>query len=187
MNIWFIADTHFGHYNIIEYCKRPFVSVNEMDEAMITNWNSVVKSGDKIYHLGDFAYGNQQKVKNYRNQLRGKIHLILGNHDYGNRIHNISNNFTEISDIKTIKINHQKIVLCHYAMRVWDASHYNSWQLYGHSHGYLQGVGKQLDVCVDSWKFTPLHIDEVFKIMSARPDNFNFIPIDKRRKEEEDI
>jgi calcineurin-like phosphoesterase family protein len=185
MNIWVIADTHFGHSSIIEYCKRPFVTANEMDEAMIANWNSVVRGGDVVYHLGDFAYGNHEKVKSYRARLKGKIHLILGNHDYKNRIHNIPHIFTEIDQMRTLKVNHQKIVLCHYAMRVWDASHYNSWQLYGHSHGRLPGVGKQLDVCVDSWKFSPLHIDEVFKIMSARPDNFNFIPVERRVRDEE--
>ena len=184
MNTWVIADTHFGHFGILEYCKRPFATVNEMDEIMIANWNKVVRAGDLVYHLGDFAFGNHEKVKGYRTRLIGKIHLIIGNHDYKNKIHNIPRLFTQIDQMRTIKVNHQKIVLCHYAMRVWDSSHYNSWQLYGHSHGGLQGVGKQLDCCVDSWKFKPLHIDEVFALMSARPDNFNYIPPEKRIKGE---
>jgi len=185
MNTWFTADTHFGHYSIIEYCRRPFVSVDEMDEAMISNWNNVVKGGDLVYHLGDFAYGNHEKVKAYRTRLKGKIHLILGNHDYKNKIYNLPRLFTEIDDLKTIQINHQKIIMCHYAMRVWESSHFNSWQLHGHSHGGLQGVGKQLDVCTDSWKFTPIGVDQIFNLMSGKPDNFNYLPPSERVKNKE--
>jgi calcineurin-like phosphoesterase family protein len=50
-NIWIISDTHFGHNNIINYCDRPFSNVKEMNEAIIDNWNSVVKQNDLVYHL----------------------------------------------------------------------------------------------------------------------------------------
>ena len=56
--IWFTSDTHFFHNNIIDYCKRPFVNAEEMNEYIIKQWNSVVKPQDEVYHLGDFAFGN---------------------------------------------------------------------------------------------------------------------------------
>jgi calcineurin-like phosphoesterase family protein len=55
-NVYFTADQHFGHAGIIGLCKRPFRSVEEMDEAMIANWNAVVGPDDEVWHLGDFAY-----------------------------------------------------------------------------------------------------------------------------------
>ena len=58
MNTFFTSDTHFGHNNIIEYCKRPYTSVEEMDAALEKNWNEVVKPDDLVYHLGDLAIDN---------------------------------------------------------------------------------------------------------------------------------
>ncbi|GAG13786.1 unnamed protein product [marine sediment metagenome] len=56
---YFISDTHFNHTNAIKYCNRPFKDKNEMNEAMIANWNAKVKSKDDIvYHLGDFGFGD---------------------------------------------------------------------------------------------------------------------------------
>ncbi len=56
MNIFFTSDTHFGHKDIIDYYKRPYASVEEMDAALEKNWNETVKPNDKVYHLGDFAF-----------------------------------------------------------------------------------------------------------------------------------
>jgi len=74
-----ISDTHFGHANIIKYCDRPFANVDEMDQAIIKNWNSVVAPDDKVYHLGDVTLS---KKKLYiLDHLNGTKVLIRGNHD----------------------------------------------------------------------------------------------------------
>lgn len=70
MNTFFTADTHFGHNNIIKYVNRPFNSVEEMDEQLISNWNSKVTHEDTIYHLGDFAFSKTPEKYFYR--LNGK-------------------------------------------------------------------------------------------------------------------
>lgn len=79
--IYFIADTHFWHRNIIEYEKRPFQSAEEMNEAMIRNWNAVVKAGDTVVHGGDFALCKKMEAKIIAEQLNGRKFLVLGNHD----------------------------------------------------------------------------------------------------------
>ena len=68
------------------------------------------------------------------------------------------------------------LTVCHYCMLTWQASHYNSWQLFGHSHGRLQkDLGKQYDIGVDNNNFYPISYDQVKEIMKNRPDNFNCV------------
>ena len=148
MTTWFTGDEHFTHANIIKYCKRPFASVEEMNAAIIERHNARVKDGDVVYHLGDFVFKNT--VKGYAAKLNGSHIFIRGNHDKD-----------RLSGILEITIEKQRIVLCHYAMRVWNASHYGAWQLYGHSHGTLPPIGKQYDVGVDNNNFAPISFEEL--------------------------
>lgn len=82
MKVFVIADTHFNHGNIIKYCNRPFASVEEMNSAMINNWNNVVGKNDLVIHLGDFAFGNKQSAREIMQKLNGTKMLIMGNHDH---------------------------------------------------------------------------------------------------------
>ena len=172
MNTWFTADTHFGHANIIKYCKRPFSDSVEMDKAIIANWNNVVGKNDLVYHLGDFCFGN---FEFYFRQLNGLIVFVKGNHDreaWKNR-----NRFYAHSDsYREVEVQGQEITLCHYAMRVWNKSHYGAWNLYGHSHGSLPDDpnARAIDVGVDCHSFTPISFEQVGAIM----ENKNFKPID---------
>ena len=83
--ILFIGDTHFNHKNIIEYTSRTRwfepKDTMSMESEIILRWNEVVKPEDIVYHLGDFAFGDQEEIKRLVKQLNGKIRLILGNHD----------------------------------------------------------------------------------------------------------
>ena len=85
MTSWVISDTHFGHYNIIKYCDRPFSNVYDMDDTMLANINEIVKEDDVLYHLGDFAFGREigaKAIKEYRSRIDCKnVVLVLGNHD----------------------------------------------------------------------------------------------------------
>lgn len=79
--IWFTSDLHFGHRNIIKFCNRPWETVEEMDKALIENWNSVVGKNDIVFDLGDFAFAPNWRWKEIISQLNGKHYLILGNHE----------------------------------------------------------------------------------------------------------
>ena len=159
---YFTADTHFNHTNMIEYCNRPFKDVNEMNNILIQNWNNKVSKGDVVYHLGDFGFSNVEPILK---QLNGTKILIEGSHD-GNNIKKYYKYFAKVSPLIEIHEQNQTIILCHYCMRVWAKSHYNSWHLYGHSHGRLEPIGKSWDVGVDNNNFYPVSFDELKDIIN---------------------
>ena len=168
---WFTADHHAGHAKIIEYCRRPFRDTHEMDEAMINNHNSVVQSDDFVYILGDVAFKNPA---NYIRRLNGHKFIIRGNHD--KYIEECKSLVGWIRYFQQITVEGQKIVLMHYAMRVWPSSHHGAYQLYGHSHGTLEDDPNALsiDVGVDCHNFFPIS----FKQVQAKMANKNFKPVD---------
>lgn len=159
MTIWFSADHHFNHANIIKYCSRPFSSVQEMDTEMIGRWNSVVKPQDEVYYLGDLTMGNYGTARSYLKKMNGRIKFIEGNHD-ASWFRSLDINL-RLPPIFELKINKQLIVLCHYGMREWNKSFHNSWHLYGHSHGNLPAYRLSFDVGVDTNDFYPYSLGQV--------------------------
>jgi calcineurin-like phosphoesterase family protein len=152
---FFTSDTHFGHRNIIRFAMRPFETVEEMDEAMIANWNAVVGKGDRVFHLGDFSFVPADPILE---RLNGEKHLILGNHDYGERI---GTKWASVESLRHLRVEGVDLVLCHYAMRVWRGSHRGAVHLFGHSHGNLIGDRQCCDVGVDAWDYEPVPLASV--------------------------
>lgn len=161
--IYFTADTHFGHANIIKHCSRPFMDADEMNREMTRLWNERVNQDDLVYHLGDFAFRGKDPLS-YRSRLNGRIIFIVGNHDKRRDIENAG--FESIHDLLQVSIDGTPIVLCHYAMRVWNKSHHGALHLYGHSHGTLPGTNQSLDVGVDCWGFQPVSLHEIKERLS---------------------
>ena len=151
---------HFGHYNIIRHCDRPWTA-EEHDDALVEKWNSVVSKKDTVYHLGDFAMfksiPGKDRMKAYRKlrmRLNGKIHLVLGNHD--NMSQELYSTFTKVYEgLKEVKVDGEKITLCHFPMRSWNRSFHGSFHLFGHVHGRLENVdtGASCDVGIDVPEF----------------------------------
>lgn len=81
MTTWFTSDLHFGHARVIEYSNRPFRNVDEMDAALIDNWNAFVQSGDQVHVVGDFSFHKPERTLSILSSLQGQIGLVLGNHD----------------------------------------------------------------------------------------------------------
>lgn len=79
MDEYIISDLHLGHGNIIEYCKRPFSDVDEMNEEIVKRWNKIVRPRDFVYYLGDLCLDNQDDY--WLEVLNGNFHFIKGNHD----------------------------------------------------------------------------------------------------------
>lgn len=166
-NIWFTSDQHYNHANVIKYCSRPYCDVSAMNEALISNHNSLVSPRDIVFHIGDFSFANNEKTKSVYNRLNGTHHLIRGNHDGFNFKFTTDQDIMELT-VVDVDNNKQLIVLCHYAMRVWNKSHYGAWQLYGHSHGTLPPIGKQHDVGVDNNNYFPVSFVQLQDIMKTR-------------------
>jgi calcineurin-like phosphoesterase family protein len=175
-NIWFTADSHFGHANIIKYCGRPFANKFEHDETIIQNWNSVVQKGDTIYHLGDFGFGSSQWLMDkIAGKLKGKICLVKGNHDRTVNKEPLCRRFEFIKDVHMLhnQTGGKKYMfwLSHYAHLSWPQANYGVIHLYGHSHGRLQGVGKSMDVGVDTNNFFPYSLETIVQIMEEKAAN----------------
>lgn len=167
--IFFVSDMHFGHNNIIKYCDRPFTNVETMDDALVRNWNATVGTLDTVYHLGDWAFNNYERI----GELKGNIISIPGNHDQEREkklLPFLNNGFTQ--EIHYLKIDREKrFVLCHYPFETWNR-HYQ-YHLHGHTHGMTHGYGQyngnkfnRMDVGVDATKlYRPVHIEEVLNMI----------------------
>ena len=169
---YYIADTHFGHYNILKHSKRPFTSVEEMDEAIIKNWNDVVTDNDDVYILGDFCF-KSKNPEMYLKQLKGKLHLIIGNHD-GVILKNrrLREYFVEIKDILTITDKGKRIVLCHYPLCEWPGYFRDTLHFYGHIHNneenmsfkIMKTIPNAYNVGVDIIGFAPQTVDQITRV-----------------------
>lgn len=178
-NIFFTSDCHWGHSNIIKFCNRPFSSVEEMNEGLIERWNEVVKPGDIVWSLGDFAFMPYDNIVEIIKRLNGNLHMVLGNHDQKiaqNRKELLESGLVkEIRDYKELSWNKQRICLFHYGQRAWNGSHYGSWQLFGHTHGDMEPYGKSVDVGVDSAfilgtaPYRPFSFEEIESFMRNQP------------------
>jgi len=153
-NVFFTSDTHYGHANIIKYCKRPFADAHEMDEALIANHNEVVRHKDVVYHLGDFGFAKMDYIEKILSRLNGRIRLIQGNHDgwmsdvQKNGGVEVYHRFGRLKNVEWIKQYHEiegprsmtggrrvKVCLFHFAIGSWHCVHRGAWMLHGHSHG----------------------------------------------------
>ncbi len=124
---------------------------------------------DTLYFLGDFCIGSKARVLEHRKHIRcRKIFALAGNHDKEAR--KLTEEFSWLNNLAEISIHGQSIVLCHYAMRVWNRLHHGSWHLYGHSHGRLPEppTSLSMDVGVDTHDFRPWHYDDISRLMTAR-------------------
>jgi calcineurin-like phosphoesterase family protein len=192
MTVWFTADTHFGHGNIIKYCLRPFLSPSERaqvekdprnaprlsretvarhDNAVLEAINSRVQRDDTLWILGDFCWGGLSVARAYRERiLCQNIHLVWGNHDAPD----VGAVFARTIEQGMIRVEGQEIWLNHYPMRSWNKAFHGAWHLYGHVHGRLMAEDTRdswrltRDVGVDACGYRPLSFAELHDYMQPR-------------------
>ncbi len=188
MGTFFTADLHFGHNNIITYCSRPFVGVEEMNAGLMARWNSVVGDDDTVHVLGDVALGSLQSSLSLVSKLSGHKILYPGNHDrcwYGHGESSLGweeqyrdVGFEEIRQGPfTATLCGRKVLLCHlpYEGDSGDTERYHAlrppdhggWLLHGHVHNKWRQRGRMINVGVDVWDYSPVSEEDIGALMDA--------------------
>jgi len=156
---WFTSDYHFGHENIIKYCKRPFKSIYHMNSSIIRNHNERVKPNDTVFFLGDFALKDGVECLE---QLNGNFVFIKGNHDGKNGIHTVIHSCIIRFEDKLIYLTHDPA----------DAEDFVDMNFVGHIHEKWRfSTTKKgtpiINVGVDVWDFHPVSFEEIIKELKA--------------------
>lgn len=154
----FTSDLHLFHKRMIDRndgIRKQFgFTINDMHEHIIAQWNKQIPHNGQVFILGDLTFGPADLTVGVLGQLNGEKHLIRGNHDRKLKPV-VRDMFHSVHDLLEIDVlepggTKQRIIMCHFGMRVWNKHHYGSWHLYGHSHGSLPGIGRSMDVGLDT-------------------------------------
>lgn len=192
--VWFCSDSHYRHSNICSATSnwpegsktRNFPSLENMDDAIVESINSRVGGDDMLFHLGDWAFGGFEAVKEFRDRINCKnVYLILGNHDHhiDRDKEGIRSLFKHVSKYEYITITREadkdqksvkiRMVLCHFPIASWHDMNQGVIHLHGHVHFSPEeklSPGKMMDVGFDgSEEFRPYSLDEILDIMEERP------------------
>lgn len=171
---YYISDTHFGHKGIMTHCNRPFQTVEEMDETIIENINRKVTAKDDLYIVGDFCHWNTKTANpvDYLSRIKGKIHLITGNHDK-NLLRNkeAKSYFVDIRQYADIKDGNRRVILHHFPLAEWDGYYNDSYHIYGHIHNntqspaflFMKTLERAFNVSADVLDFEPKTLDELIQ------------------------
>lgn len=168
-DIWFISDTHFYHANILKFTGddgqliRPgFTSTEDMNERMIHNWNSVVKHGDHVWHLGDFAMGNKTIVERLIKRLNGRKRLTVGNHDM---IKEVAPYFDKVAMWRIFK---EFNFFCMHVPQRKEIFRKTAFQIHGHIHQNKMEDPAYINVCVEHTDYAPVHLDTILQKIKER-------------------
>ena len=162
--VFFTSDTHFGSERTLLMSRRPFVSIKEMDEVLVSNWNKKVSPDDEVYHLGDF--GNLA----IRPYLNGKIHLVFGNYETEAIKENpefqkdLEKYFASFCPNKILSLKDGEAVFLTHKPSGCRRDMFN---LFGHIHGLKKVSRNGLNVGVDANHFLPVPEDDVLFFKNA--------------------
>jgi calcineurin-like phosphoesterase family protein len=173
--IYFTADLHFRHFNIIRHCNRPFATVEEMDETLTRNWNATVKPEDEVYVLGDLTMAPAPEAHRILTSLNGTKYFLRGNHDrFLKQFTPYEKDFVWIKDYFLLRHDGRAYVLCHYPFAEWDGFHRGAIHLYGHIHTNRESAARldtnalSFNVGVDCTDFRPVSIEEINAMAEKR-------------------
>lgn len=163
---YFIADAHLGHAGIIPYCRRPFSSVGEQDALILKNWNETVTPEDDVYIIGDLMVPTEAGPAHYLEQLNGRLHLLIGNHDEEWYDESYRHYFVEVADALTVTLDGRRVYLCHYPtpdfvgdLHIFGHMHANHRD--GDFHKLLAARRFALNAAVELNDYRPVTVEEM--------------------------
>lgn len=174
--IWLTSDFHFGHKNIIDYCKRPYKNISEMNSDLIKKYNSCVGKNDICYILGDVSFLNSKSTKQIIKSLNGFKFLIKGNHDRKSNQYYRELGFCEVYDKPIIiKVNNQDIILSHEPIK--NSTLIN---IHGHLHNnllidkYLEKPNNYYCVSIENCEYKPILLNKILSEYFAQEIEFDW-------------
>lgn len=197
MTRWFASDMHFSHVNIIEYCNRPFETTSEMNEAIITRWNELVRPEDIVEVEGDVALGKIAESLQLVGRLNGHLFLRPGNHDRCSPIYGpkgvkwvaayIEAGFEGILHPQgPVSVGRYTAIACHfpYSGDSQEADRFQgcrpvdrgSWLVHGHIHDAWRQRGRQINVGIDAWGGEPVPEETLVELIQAGAKDLDPIP-----------
>ena len=156
--IYYISDTHFRDQSIFDKCKRPFKSLQEMEETIVQNWNTKINDDDVVYVLGDLVKDDDASAIQIFNKLKGHKHLIVGNHD--NQLLEVIKNsslFETIGFIDLILDKNRKVCVCHYPLMDWMEFNRQGVLVYGHIHNKTAMNGNAYKLMKEFYETLPAY------------------------------
>lgn len=170
--IFFTSDTHFYHTNVIKHSSRPFKDIENMNRALIENWNSTVTDNDEIFILGDVTLKGTSYANKILSRLNGQKYLVKGNHDrFAEQQSFDKSSLIWIKDYYELRCKDMLFILFHYPIKDWNHRHHGAIHLHGHQHNTadynqqnMQSQIRRFDVGVDANDLRPVSIE---KILSA--------------------
>ncbi len=160
--IWVVSDTHFGHNNIIKYSpeRSHFKTIEEHDEQLIDNWNSVVRSQDVVYHLGDFCFGKDRV--DIAGQLRGNKKLVLGNHDTYDINHYLKYFVKIHGSVALRRLKKYGVLLTHIPVSTSQFPRFDL-NIHGHTHSRNLEDTRYVNVSVEQTNLAPVELDQIIE------------------------
>jgi calcineurin-like phosphoesterase family protein len=171
--IFFTADLHAFHKNIIEYDNWKFNSLEEYRDFIIYTWNKTISSDDEVYLLGDTCVGGRTgDIKNFLWSLNGKIYLVKGNHEKEiMKVGHLKARFEWIKDYHVLDYEKQRLVLMHFPIEEWINKSHGSIHLHGHSHGNSRVVRNRIDVGFAACNGVIYNINEIINLKNKSNGN----------------
>ena len=169
-NVFLTADLHFGHKNIITFEDRPFQTVEEMDIALIKNWNTVVSKDDTVFVAGDVSFYNKVMTANIIQQLKGNKVLVMGNHDKQSEKW-----WSEVgfASVYRYPIIYKEWFVIQHEPPTYYNEHVPYFYIYGHVHGcelYRTITKQSACVCVERWDYKPVLFDEILEMAGIKSE-----------------
>jgi len=175
------SDPHFGHAKVIEYSKRPFNSVEEMNETLIQRYNEIVGPKDTCLCVGDMFFGPFEAAEEVMSRLNGRKVLVLGNHDR-TATRMSKTGFLLVTDLMTLNIDNHVVRVSHYpyaGMKSheptepdrevtavgWRRNGKQEMLMHGHTHSTKKRDGMAIHVGVDAWDYRPATHDQIVELV----------------------